>query len=471
MSRFEVSALIVALAALLGNLDLSMCEDVTSLSTLRERVATSYGSAKAHCAVAKHYIDNGDRLVAFYILENLRRRIATPDEFHAAFDVEFRKVPADTTPAAEAALIVEFESRPDDVELLRKLSELYAARSDWKKAQQYVQKVIQLQPGNFVPVTALAHLLRREERRAEADRVINEFIEKHPDSEAAWSKRVLNLLIDRDDAAARQAAQIATKKFPLTGEFDFQLGVIAQRGGDLVLAKQRFVSAAENSPDNAEIQGRTARFFLKAMSDEAESLKYYLRAYFLEPEFYDTEFAESRIRSLNWDAAAREFEKQVASGAPIEKCLNHENPVVVNFAIRSMTEVWDPKFAPLLADVMLHDDPNLRWQATDALVQHVDDSFDPQLHALLTDKDLRRRGLALYIAAHRWKETGLKYLVANLDEEAVLLRFDAVSALLEQGGEAGKKIALDYASSGREKDPWMQRVLQGILHREAASVD
>ena len=58
--------------------------------------------------------------------------------------------------------------------------------------------------------------------------------------------------------------------------------------------------------------------------------------------------------------------------------------------------------------MMGHDNQNLRWEATQALKKNVDTSFDERLTALLKDDDLRKRGLAAYIAVFRWKAASLE---------------------------------------------------------------
>ena len=53
------------------------------------------------------------------------------------------------------------------------------------------------------------------------------------------------------------------------------------------------------------MQAWAGRFFLKAASKPAEALDYYFRAYFLEPDYYETEYVESRIARLARDELAR----------------------------------------------------------------------------------------------------------------------------------------------------------------------
>ena len=107
---------------------------------------------------------------------------------------------------------------------------------------------------------------------------------------------------------------------------------------------------------------------------------------------------------------------------------------------------------------MGHEDQGVRWDATQLLKNKVDTSFDPKLRALLKDNDLRKRGLAAYIAVYRWKSASFPLMDELLADNAELLRYDALSALILEGGAAGKQYALAHASS--EKHPMLQKLLE-----------
>jgi hypothetical protein len=90
----------------------------------------------------------------------------------------------------------------------------------------------------------------------------------------------------------------------------------------------------------------------------------------------------------------------------------------------------------------------------------VDSSFDPTLKELLVDKDIRKRGLAAYIAVHLWKEKSFDAMRAMLKEEAQLLRFDAVSALAMEGGSEGLKIIKEHAA--RESNHALKQMIKNL---------
>jgi len=233
---------------------------------------------------------------------------------------------------------------------------------------------------------------------------------------------------------------------------------IFQREGKLDEAEKILVEAAQQSPESANIQAWTGRFFLKVRVNKTKALDYYLNAYFLDTETYDGEFAESRIRNLNWDLAQAEIAKRNQSGVPVEELLSDKNPVVVDQALQQMVKTWKASYLNAVLNCLDHDDEEVRWIATQLIKSHVDRSFDPTLKVLLNDKDLRKRGLAAYLAVHLWKRDSFEIIKKMLTEDSELLRFDAISALILEGREEGRRIALEYAVN--EKHPILKQVLE-----------
>ena len=243
----------------------------------------------------------------------------------------------------------------------------------------------------------------------------------------------------------------------------FDNAAALQKQGRLKQAEEMFVKAAENAPDSVVIQSWVGRFFLKVKADNERALGYYLNAYFLDPHAYETEFVESRIRKINWEAATARYNRLIASGVPTAKILEESNPTVVLMALEQMTVQWKGAYLKAVLGCMKHDDETVRWQATAAIIKNADRSFDETLQALLQDADLRRRGLAAYIAVHLWKRESFPVLRTMLSEEAQLLRFDAISAFVEGGGEEGFKIIVEHRRN--ETDPMLKQMIDKSLQR------
>jgi HEAT repeat protein len=152
------------------------------------------------------------------------------------------------------------------------------------------------------------------------------------------------------------------------------------------------------------------------------------------------------------------FEEQTRAGVPLINLLADPNPSVVRLALEEMSEKWLPAYVSPVAQLMGHDDLGVGWEATQALKTKVDSSFDAQLKALLKDDDLRKRGFAAYIAVYRWKNDSLGIMQSLLTDESQLVRFDAISALMMEGGLAGRKVALAHAA--REPNATLKKLIE-----------
>jgi hypothetical protein len=228
------------------------------------------------------------------------------------------------------------------------------------------------------------------------------------------------------------------------GEAAFKKGIELQKAGDDKQAEEAFVQAAELSPDSVTIQAWVGRFLFKVRRNDERALPYYLNAYFLDPHAYETEFVESRIRTINWDAANLRFRQLMQRGTALQEIVRDANPTVVVAAIEALSSQWRPEYLKPFLECMNHDDETIRWQATLTIQNNVDRSFDETLKRLLTSSDLRIQGLAAYIAVHLWKQQSFDVIRRMLREDAQLLRFDAISALAREGGSEGRRIMLAH---------------------------
>jgi tetratricopeptide (TPR) repeat protein len=415
-------------------------------------------------ALAKYFRDKGNRLQAFYILETARRGRFEEDEFNKAFALAFRgSTPPDYSPAAEAALLKEHARDPNTIDAIVKLADIYISREDWAQAKEYVSRAIRLQPEDFGNIEALAEVLRREGKLDEADRLLQEYARSYPETLDGYRLRIAEVSEKQPDKAKPLLSE-AIKKFPQEGSFVFDLGTISQREGKLQEAEDHFVRAAEMSPDSVYIQAWVGRFFYKVKNDNRRALDYYLNAYLLDPHAYETEFVESRIPKTNAVVAKANYEQQLKSGVPLTKIVEDPNPDVVYSALEQMSAKWEPAYLKILVNLMGHDDGGVRWYATQMINEKVDRSFDETLSALLKDQDLRKRGLAAYIAVHLWKQESFAIMRDMLKEESQILRFDAVSALFLEGGEEGRKIVLEHLS--RESHPKLKKLIEAAMKKE-----
>jgi len=235
------------------------------------------------------------------------------------------------------------------------------------------------------------------------------------------------------------------------------------QAGDTKQAGDYFSRAAEQAPGSAEVQTWVGRYFFKSRKDNVRALPFYLNAYFLNPHAYETEFVESRIRAINYEEATLRYRQLAQKDVPLEEILKEPNPTVLVLALEQITENWQPGYLKPVISALAHDDEQVRWLCSEALQKHVDQSFDQELKALLQHRDLRIRGLAAYVAAHLWKERSFELLRNMLNDDAQLLRFDAISSLSRDGGNEGRKILI--AHRRRETNPG----LRSMIDRELAA--
>lgn len=435
-----------------------------SISQVREEYVMRFLEPAPHMALAKYFRDKGNPLQAFYILETARRGRFEEDEFNKAFASAFGgSQPPDSSQATEVTLLREHAREPNSIQPIVKLADIYISRENWKKAEEYILKAIQLQPEDFENIEALAEVFHREGKLEDRDRLLREYAQKYSGTLDGYRLRI-GEVAERDPDKAKLLLLEANKKFPQEGSFVFDLGTTYTREGKLEQAEEHYVRAAEMSPNSVYIQAWVGRFFYKIRKDERRALNYYLRAYFLDPHAYETEFVESRIGKANAVVARVDYERLRKSGVPLIKVLEDPNPAVVYIALEEMSAKWDPAYLKILIDLMGHDDSGVRWYAMQMIADKVNRSFDETLRGLLNDSDLRKRGLAAYIAVHLWKQDSFGVMRAMLKEESQLLRFDAVSALMLEGGAEGRAIVSEHLP--HESQPSLRKLIESALKPE-----
>jgi tetratricopeptide (TPR) repeat protein len=432
----------------------------STLERLREDYAMRYLEPEPHMALAKYFRDRGDRLAAFWVLESARRERFEEQEFNVAFRKYFLgEKPFDNSREAESKLLADLARDPKSQDALHDLADIYISRKEYAKAEQYLAKLIALRPDSFDDVDALAEVFRREDKDADAGTLTREWARLHPETPEAYRFRAAQFSEKELDKAAALLSEAAAK-FPREASFPFALAGLRLHEDKLKEAEALYLRAAELAPDSSHIQAWVGRFFFKAAPDDRRALDHYLGAYLLDPHAYETEFVESRIHKLHLRLAEASFLEQQKRGVPLAKLLEDPDPFVVIRAIHELDKPWKSEHFKTLVELMAHDDGSVRWEATELLKAKADDSFDPTLTALLQDKDLRRRGLAAYVAVHRWHERSFDHMRRMLREDAQLLRFDAVSALVIEGGPEGRKLALEQAA--REQHPKLKKMLQTL---------
>jgi len=246
---------------------------------------------------AKAELDAGHSLCAFARVEALRR--SNNEAFETAFPPIFLHRPGfDPSPRGEQKLIDWLASHPADEPSVMRLADVYISRSSWAQAEPLLRKAMALQPDYVDPVLVLARVRSDQQDEAGAKQLMEAYLASHPNSALA----ILSAASQKEGKAQLDALEAARAKLPQDAQVLFTLAAAVQKSDDLVRAEELFRRAAELGPSDATIQAWTGRFFLKARNDPKSALVYYLRAYFLSPDFYETEFVEARIGRMISDA-------------------------------------------------------------------------------------------------------------------------------------------------------------------------
>ena len=204
------------------------------------------------------------------------------------------------------------------------------------------------------------------------------------------------------------------------------------------------------------------RFYYKARSDNSKALPFYFKAYFLYPHAYETEYAEYRIRAIITADAEKSFKAYLASGKQLSELARDENPLIVGMAITEMAKNWKPEYLNAVLDAMSNDDSVVRWGAFVTLQKYAGTSLPQIVDGMFSDKDLRKRGLAAYAIAESAGQKKFQILEKMLSDDAELVRFDAVSALVKKGRPTATAILRKHARF--EKQPRLKALIDATLN-------
>lgn len=419
------------------------------LVRLRNEFAMRFLEPGSHMTLAKYFREKGNPLQAFYILEYARRYRFEQGAFDAAYLLHFGGFrPLDNSKAEEEKYLARTKSAPNDIEAITHLADIYVSRADYVSAEPLFKLVLDKDPENFTAVVALAEIYRRQDTPDKAKTILAAFERKYPNAAATYSMRI-HRIMDTDAAAAKKLIAEALEKYPEDGQLWFYKAVLTDREKRIQEAEGYFLKAAELAKNSVEVQGYTAAFFRVEKRDLHTALKYYLNTYFLDPHAHIDGFAEAKIWSLNYENSKAHVQKLLNSGTKPEDLLEDSNPVIVSITLDHLSKKWDEKNRELFVRMMRHDDTAVRWMAMKTLDAYEGAAFDGRLKELLDDSDLRVRGLAAYMAVRRWKHSSFPTMRKMLAEDAQILRFDALSALVMEGGPEGRTIVIEH----RKKEP------------------
>ena len=427
------------------------------LEAARKEYALHFFSVDAHVGLAKQQYDSGYRLQAFYTLETARREHFEQKEFTQAFRRIFQNDDFDNSAKAEGSLRARLKTSPEDFAVLVKLADVYISREDWTQAIPLLQSASKAHPQEFSPVAALAQVYARMEKNAESQAVVTDWARQNPESVNAYHVRIDQEFNKEKFPQARPLVEEALTKFPDDAVLHFDMGIVLERAGDLSGTQREFDKAVQLGPKEAHVQGWVARFYWKREINLRHALDLYLNAYFLDPEFYETEFVESRIRRIAPEVAQSIIKEGKAKESP------ELRRAVETVMLKSAEQKWTAGSERTLLEIMGSDDEMNRATAMMVLADHPSPAVDEQVSRLLEDLDLRKRGMAGYLAVKWHGEKAFPLMRKWLENPAELVRFDAICALLQSGGSPGRMLVADYANSGKEPNVQIREMMTKAL--------
>lgn len=434
------------------------------LVQLRAEYASNFLNPETHLRLAKFLMDKGDRLNAFYISEAARRTYFGNASFDPAFRAVFRNDHFDNSVEAEKRLRESLEASPEDAKKRAQLADVFLSRSQWEKAESEIRIAAKLMPDSYAYVDVLGEILRRAGREVEAEATLNEWFAKHTQSLESLQARV-HALGASNSTNAQAEADTALAAYPDDAYLHLLRAGLFETDKNIESAAKEYVRAAELDNKSARIHGWTAHFFLKTMKDPARALQYYLNAYFIDPHFYDFEYAESRIPGVaSWLARSR-YTKARRSGESIVKLLEDTDPMIVGLALAEADKEWTSEMASAVIAILGNDGPT-RYSAAEVLGHHLR-ADDERIDRLLQDADLRVRSSSAYIAGALRGDMIVPLMASWLDHPADLIRYDAISVLATTAKQSGYELLMKVRAAGTVKEPRLRVMLDSVAHKNS----
>jgi tetratricopeptide (TPR) repeat protein len=425
-----------------------------TIQSLRLSLATDFANPNEHLELSQSIQANGDPLTAFCICE-YARSLFGEEAFAGAFDTVFRGHVSDVLfhPRKEA-LRQAIKLAPGNIALMRQLADLYASHGEPAEAADELEKASRLAPEDFSLVDAARTDLIAAGKTSDGQSLVNVWCEAHPDSAPTWARNIQQAIDQNSDSVGDLLNQ-AIAKFPEDGQLHLMRGQFEEdKSPDA--AKVDYELAAKFAPLSAATQGAAGRFFVKIQPDPERALRYYLAAYFLDPDFNDWEPVDQRVREAADAAAQARIE---ANADSVETLLADENPMVVAAAIQNISTTWNDRYANEFLKLTSADCPDIRDAAVQCLAAHPA-AIAGALSAMLTSNDPWQRAAAVQLSAKiRSKETSTG-LVPFLKDPAAVVRFDCATALIASGDTGRSAVA---AAIKNEPNPAMKELISTEL--------
>ena len=463
-ARISTKQIAAAFALIVLSLGLSLAKAATapttrqSLDSSRLALAMDYGNPNAHLALAKSLNGQGNALTAFLICEHARALFGE-EAFVSSFDIVFRGHVTDVLfHARKQMLQTAISLAPRSVEPLKEMAELYAAHGEPADAVSVLRRAIGIAPDDYTLVESLQLDLQTAGQKADAQAMLNDWCRDHPGTPPAWERRVSEALSQNDESASALLDE-AIAKFPADGQLHLMRGRFdeEQKPDD---AEADFIAAADFAATSASAQGAAGRFFLKTRHDPDRALKYYLAAYFLDPDFNDWESVDQRVGDCAHEVTQERMTAAKASAAGLATLIADPNPLVEIEAMSQISGEWDDRAQDQLLGLTISDCPEVRQVSIQLLIAHPASLVGQKLEGMVRNQNPWTRAAAVSVLAGTRKTAALDQLSPLLADPSVLVRFTCATNLLDPDN-GGKAIVI--ASMRKDPCEWLRNVVAGEL--------
>jgi hypothetical protein len=427
-------------------------------ATPEEDFADRFFEPGAHVQLAKTYYDSGQPLLAFMILERARASFFEPGQILISFDHLFHQKPLKEDAPEAVSLLIKTPESLKSIPVQESLVQYYLLHEDWSGAGLALDKLMELNPACFdyyLQRDQVEELLTKIPSRLNAGR----YVQLYPQSLEA-TLDILNKEKETDLEETLAKAEAFLKTHPDKAEILLFLAHNSWLSGKTKEGENYFQEAEKKGQGNPFILYTCGQHLEKDLHQNDKALECYLKVYFLDPEFKDSnERLAGRIHAMANEQAADIFEIVEKSNflsylfAPV-------NPRLQLLILESMADKDPAKNKEYFLKALLHPYPSLRWRAVEILTE---ESLlnQEEISTLLSSPDPIRKGLALYIGqALRFPDIQT-HLLEALKSPVQLLRFDAVSNLLQNKDPSSMKALQEQLLT--ETHPWMKAYLNKSL--------
>ncbi len=447
-----------------------------------KKFAIHFCELQAHVEFAKTCWDEGQDLTAFFLLERAKNVLFDPKRFLIVFDHQFHQKPLnDFTEKSLQALLA--QTPENDILKWESVLQYHLLKENFKEAEQVLHLLREHNPDLYryaLQSDQVAALITGQSTRQFREI----FFERNPDSFESQFYRDQ----ETDFGNERQKEETLLQKFPDNVELKVWLAGRYAKEGQLIKAETLFEKLARNAEHNHKATGdhkaagaaivfiQTASFYENMKHDVDLALKNYSLAYFKDPECKTTVTVAQKIVELASRQAIALFESArgfviAEQTKPAKHALSSLNPKLQILSLEWFAD-QDPKSnKEIFLKNLRNRDTTTRWRACEILIEeHL--LSESEVDTLAQSEHPFEKGLSLYIATTTKHPKANVYLKQAIQSEVQLLRFDAISALIQSADELKSPLfsettTLIQEHLKSEKNPWLRTLIQSWLKKSS----